>query len=696
MAFTTETIRNIAVAGHVGTGKTTLVENILFNCGVIPKAETVESGKTLSDYTDEEIERQISIHTTLSHVEWENVKINLLDTPGSSDFIGEVVAAFRAAESGLILVGARAGVQIETIKLWRRLDNRNMPRLIFVNKMEKERAEFKKTLDDLSDKFDATFIPVTIPIGEGMDYKGVVNLIENKAYMIPDPTKKEIAIDIPEEMLDTVEEYRMGLIESAAEGKDELMEKYFAEETLSSDEIREGLIEGLKTNKIVPVLCGSGLVNSGVISLLNFCAHITPSPIALKEIAIESEGEEAKEAEVAVDSESPVSAFVYKTSIDQFSGKLSFVKVVTGVLTSDTDLLNAKEQNKERVSKLYTATGKKLDEIKELQAGDLGIITKLQSVSTNDTLCSPDKVVLFKPLDLPNPVYSVAVNAASKKDEDKLNQSMQRVAEEDRTFQINFNPETKETVISAMGELHVNMVLEKIKENQKIEVETKTPKVAYRETINKSADAQYRHKKQSGGHGQFGEVVIKINPIERGEQYKFENAIKGGAVSKGYIPGIEKGLHEAMESGVLAGYPVVDVGITLVDGKEHPVDSSEMSFKLAAKGALKDAISKASPVLLEPVMNLRVFVDDQYLGDVLSDLSSRRGRVLGQNPIGGGIQEISAQVPQAELLRYAIDLRSITSGTASFEMDFDHYNPISGKIAENVIAASQASKEAEE
>ncbi len=474
------------------------------------------------------------------------------------------------------------------------------------------------------------------------------------------------------------------------------MEKYFAEETLSSDEIREGLIEGLKTNKIVPVLCGSGLVNSGVISLLNFCAHITPSPIALKEIAIEGEGEEAKEAEVAVDSESPVSAFVYKTSIDQFSGKLSFVKVVTGVLTSDTDLLNAKEQNKERVSKLYTATGKKLDEIKELQAGDLGIITKLQSVSTNDTLCSPDKVVLFKPLDLPNPVYSVAVNAASKKDEDKLNQSMQRVAEEDRTFQINFNPETKETVISAMGELHVNMVLEKIKENQKIEVETKTPKVAYRETINKSADAQYRHKKQSGGHGQFGEVVIKINPLERGEQYKFENAIKGGAVSKGYIPGIEKGLHEAMESGVLAGYPVVDVGIALVDGKEHPVDSSEMSFKLAAKGALKDAISKASPVLLEPVMNLRVFVDDQYLGDVLSDLSSRRGRVLGQNPIGGGIQEISAQVPQAELLRYAIDLRSITSGTASFEMDFDHYNPISGKIAENVIAASQASKEAEE
>jgi elongation factor G len=399
--------------------------------------------------------------------------------------------------------------------------------------------------------------------------------------------------------------------------------------------------------------------------------------------------------EVPVSSEGEVSCFVFKTSIDQFSGKLSFIKTVTGTLTHDTDLYNPREQQKERVSKIYTIEGKKLTETSELHAGDIGVLAKVGNVITNDTLCPQDKALQYEPLKLPNPVHSLAVNAASKKDEDKLNEFLQRAAEEDLTFQLNYNNETKETVISGMGELQMNMILDRIKTNQKIGIETRIPKVAYRETITKPSDAEYTHKKQTGGHGQFGRVFIKVRPLERGQYYDFENIIKGGSVSKGYIPGVEKGFHEAMEEGILAKYPVVDVGITLYDGKEHPVDSSEMAFKLAARGALYKAMEKASPVILEPIANLRVFADEEYLGDVLSDLSSRRGRVMGQEQLGGGIVQIDAQVPMAEMLRYAIDLKSITSGTASFEMEFDHYEPISGKLAEQVIAASKAAEDEE-
>lgn len=691
MGFNTNSIKNLAIAGHVATGKTTLVEQILYYGGSIPKPETVENGKTVSDYTAEEIERTISIHTTLSHLVWKDEKLNLLDSPGSSDFSGEVVSALRACECCILLVDATSGVQIETIKTWRRLEEDNIPRIIFINKMDKERASFENTLADLREKFNATFVPITISNGEGTGYQGIVDLMENKGYGLPEKGKKEDAGDVPAETADAVEEANMGLIEAAAEGKDSLMEKYFEEETLSADEIKEGLTNGLQQNKVIPVICGSALEGSGITSLLNFVAGAAPTPESRKEKFVkEDEEEDVRE----VTSEGGFSGFVFKTTIDQFSGKLSFIKIITGSLKSDLDLFNPREQKKERVSKVYTAQGKKIEEVDSLEAGDIGVVTKLATVNTNDTLCQQDAVIRYAPLKLPNPSHSVAVNAVSKKDEDKLNQFIQRAAEEDLTFRVEYNQETKETVIHGMGELQINMILDRIRDQQKIEIETKVPKVAYRETITKNAEAEYTHKKQTGGHGQFGRVVIRINPLERGEQYSFENVIKGGAVSKGYIPGIEKGLHEAMESGILAGYPVVDVGITLVDGKEHPVDSSEMSFKQAAKGALKDAIKKAGPTILEPIMKMRVYVDDQYLGDVLSDMSSRRGRVLGQESIGGGIQEVVALVPQAELLRYSIDLRSITSGTASFEMEFDHYEPISGKIAESVIEASK--QEAEE
>ncbi len=682
MGFTTDAIRNIAVTGHGGTGKTTLVEQLLWGGGAIAKAETVDSGKTVSDYTEEEVERKISIHTSVSHVSWENKLINILDTPGSGDFVGEVVAGLRTAESSVLVVGAKAGVQIETIKLWRRLNNRNMPRIVFVNKMDRENADFKETLDDLKEKFGVPFVPVTVPIGSGADYRGVVNLIDMKAHLVPEPNKKEAASDIPEDAKALVEEFRPSMIESAAEGDDGLIEKFFDAGTLTEDEIRKGLLEGLRDNRVCPVFCGSAELNSGLISLLNFIARTAPSPAGKEE---EAEGPDGSAVAVPISAEGTPGCFVFKTSIDQFSGRLSFIKVVTGVLKPDTELVNVREGQKEKLGKIFKINGKKLEDVSELPAGDIGVLVKLESVKTCDSLCGGDKKLAFKALDLPQPVHSVTVMAKSKKDEDKLSEFLHRVVEEDLTFTMSFNKETKETVISGMGELHITMILDKIRESQKLEMETKLPRVAYRETITKSSEAEYTHKKQSGGHGQYGRVVIAVRPLERGQHYEFENAIRGMAVSKGYIPGIEKGLHDAMEGGVLASYPVVDVGVKLTDGKEHPVDSSEMSFRLAAKGALRAAMEKAGPVLLEPIMNLHVFANSEHVGDILSDLSSRRGRVLGQSSLGGGIEQIDAQVPQAELLRYSIDLRSITSGTASFEVEFDHYSPVTGKIADTVI-----------
>ncbi len=690
MGFTTENIRNFAVAGHGGTGKTTFVEQMLFTSGSIAKAETVESGRTTSDYLEEETNQKISVRTALMHMNWDSRKLNVLDTPGSADFMGEVVAAIRSAEGVVLVVGAKAGVQIETIKIWRRLEAGGVPRCIFVNKMERDQADFKKVLDDLKARFNRSFVPVTIPMGTGTDYKGIINLIEEKANFLPKAGEKETAADIPETEKKMVEDFRQILIETAAEGDDDLMNKFFENGTLSNEEVKAGISAGLAATRVVPVLCGSALRNSGTKAMLDFIAAEFPSPLARKETIITGETEDA----FSIDPSAPLSAFCFKTSIDQFSGQLSYIKVMGGKIVHDTDVVNQREGKKERIGKVYFCQGKKLVETTEAAAGDICVLAKLGGTHTNDSLHAPEKPVKFRELELPLPVHSIAVSAKAKKDEDKLAQMLQKAAEEDKTFRIQYNAETKETVISGMGELQINMILNKIRESQKIEVDTKIPKVAYRETITKPSEAVYRHKKQTGGHGQFAEVSIQVKPLPRGAHYSFDNAIRGMAVSKGYIPGIEKGLHEAMEGGVLAGYPVMDVGVTLTDGKEHPVDSSEMAFKIASREALKASMEKAGPVILEPVMKLSVFVEEQYLGDVLSDMSSRRGRVLGQDQLGGGIVEIKAQVPQAELLRYAIDLKAMTSGTGTFETEFDHYSPVTGKHAEDIIKASKEAHEA--
>ncbi len=691
MSVSSTDLRNIAIIGHIGTGKTSLLEQILFQCGVISRAESVSSGKTVSDFTEEEASREMSIHTSMAPVEYEGKLLTFLDTPGTADFIGEVISALRSCENALMVVDARDGAQIETIKLWKRLNNRNKPRAVFLNRCDRDRADFFASFNTLKEQLPAVYVPVTIPMGTGKDFKGVINLIEMQAYTFDENGKERVGA-IPDEYKEIVDEYELLLIEAAAEGTDELIEKYFEEGTLSPDEIREGMREGLKDNRVVPVFAGSGEKGAGISSLLHFIKNNFVSPLGSTDEITRGDTEES----ITIQEDGPTAAYIFKTTIDQFSGKLSYVKVIQGKLSGDTEVMEPTIGKKEKPGKVYHLIGKKLVEVQSLSAGEIGVIAKSNLAHTNCTLSAGDLGFVFHPLRFPSPVYSLAITAGDKKAEDKMNDALHRVVEEDITFQTSFNEETKESTVSGMGELHINMILDRIKEKQKITINTRTPKVAYRETITKkSGVVEYAHKKQSGGHGQYGKVLIEIEPLQRGEQYSFTNAIKGGSVSKGYMPGIEKGLHDAMEEGFLAHYPLVDIGVTIVDGKEHPVDSSEMAFRLAAKGAMKAAIEKAGPVILEPFMKLSVYINDQYLGDILSDLSGKRGRVLGQDDIGGGITLVKAEVPQPEMLNYSIDLKSMTSGTGSFEIEFDHYETISGRIADDVIATAKREHDAE-
>lgn len=669
-------IRNVAICGHGGTGKTSLVEQMMSRGGAISKAESIESGRTVSDFHEDEIKHQISIYASLVNLPWKGVKINILDTPGSSDFVGEVVSSFRVAETAVVVISASAGIQIETIKLWRRLDNRKKPRVIFVNKMDQNRADFRKSLDDIRTTFKVTAIPLNLPL-DG-DASRILNILHMKSSG-PEGKKIEAYSDATGE----TETWREKLIEMAAEGDDELTEKFFDNGTLENSDILKGLREGLADNTFVPVLYGSAAIGSGIQDLLDILVELCPPP------GCEDEPLESGESLPYHDSK-PFSGFVYKTSIDKFSGKISYMKVVRGML-KPSEFINTRIGKKERITKIFQVNGKSLYETPELKTGDLGAITKLDSVLTNDTIVAAGDI-RYKSLALPIPVHAMAIDTEVKSDENKMNDFLHRIAEQDLTFTIKFDEETKETIVSGMGEMHVNNIFEKLLHESKIQVQTRKPKVPYRETITKGAEAEYTHKKQSGGHGQYGKVYIRIRPLQRGEEFELANDIKGGAISKGYLPGIEKGLREAMTEGFLAGYPMVDIGVSVYDGKEHPVDSSEMAFKLAAKMALKKAYESAGPVILEPLVSLTIFVEDQYLGEILSDLSVKRARVQDQNPVGGGIQCVKAIVPQGELLTYAIDMKALTSGTGAYELEFSHYDMVRGKVAQDIIAASQDSK----
>lgn len=687
MVFSTLNIRNVAIAGHGQTGKSSLFENLLFVSG--KEKEFIEpcTEKSTTGYTPEEVSRKISIYNSLANFVYKDRLVNIWDTPGSSDFVGEVITAFRSSGVSVLVVDGRFGVQIETIKLWRNLNSRNKPRMIFVNKMDDERADYNKVLKDLKDKFEVEFFPVTIPVSQGKSYKGVVDVFNGKAYGVTGAGKKEEEMEVPGDMAEEITRVKNLLAETAAEGDDDLFVKFLDEGELTKDEIIKGLTECMENNKAVPVFCGSCAKSSGILSLMDFIVDFSPSPLSHYDLTVSESGEEST---VKFDENAPFSGLVIKTVFDQFSGKTSYVKIITGKIKADTEVYNIQENKKERIGKIYRCTGSRMEEIQEACAGDIVLCVKLVSAKTNDTLAANQGSMVYKKLKHPYPVYSLAVKAKDKKQEDKLGELLLKKTEEDMTLRFSYNSETKQNVISGMGDLQLGIVLDKIKASSKIEIETSVPDIAYRETIQRKAQAEYTHKKQSGGHGQYGKVVLSIQPLERGMEYSFTNAVFGGAISKGYIPGVEKGVKEAMEHGVLAAYPVVDVGVTVLDGKEHPVDSSEMAFKIAARNAFREAMKKAGPILLEPVMNLTVFVESKYLGDIMSDLSGKRGKILGQDTLGSGIDEIRAQVPQSELMKYAVDLRSITSGTGSFEVSFDHYDPISGKIAEKIIEKAAA------
>lgn len=686
MTYNTKDIRNVALIGHGYSGKTSLTEAILFTGQSIPVMGRVEQGKTVSDYHEQEISRKISIKLSISYTQWNNTLINIIDAPGSGDFVGEVIAATKASDCALFVLNGEAGVEIETIKNWRKCE---LPKMVFINKMNKENANFEKCLSSLKENFkDKTFIPLTIPIGSGKDFKGVVYLIDKEARYFEEEGKK-IRKEKAPAGITGLDEYFTKMLETAVETDETLMNKYFEGKEINHNEIVVGLKKSILNGSIVPVLCGDALSNSGTASLLDCIVDYMPTPLDTG--AIKAFDRSNKEVMVEPQSDKPAVVFIFKTSIDQFAGKISYFRILRGQLKNDMELLNIKKDHKQKCGKLFKVFGKNLNDFPLLNTGDIGAFIKLDSVGTNDTLTDFNSPVIIPPLALPQPVYNQAIVCPNKKDEEKLISLLQKVSEEDPTFKIEFHPETKQNLINGMGETQIRLILDNIKEKNKIETQLFDQSVAYRETIKKKASAEYTHKKQSGGHGQYGKVAIEVWPLEDGKYYEFVNGIVGGVISRGYIPGCEKGFHEAMENGVLAGYKVVDVGVRLYDGKEHPVDSSEMAFKIASRMAFKEAMKLANPVLLEPVMELSVYVDQKYVGDILSDLSSKRGRVLGQETLGS-IEVIKALVPQKELLRYSIDLKSITSGTGSFEIKFHGYQSISGKLAEDVIAKAKTEK----
>ncbi|MDR2602750.1 MAG: elongation factor G [Spirochaetaceae bacterium] len=664
-------VRNLALVGHGGGGKTTLLESLLYSCGALNKREAVGSGKSVGACGEDEVERGLSIRTAGACAGFDGVKINFFDAPGASDFAGEVLFALNACDMAALVIDCKAGVQIEALKLWRLLREQKKPVCVVVNKIDEDGASFEGALADIKEKLKMEPVPVSIPVPGG-----VIDCLNEKIYFSPADGGREKEAPIPAEFKEAAVNARIRLIEAAADGDEILTEKYILLGSLEPEETQKGLQEMVCALKLLPVFAASAAKNSGVLALLNFLKTSSPPPKVLE----------------AADGVSL--AFVLKTVYDQFNGKVSYIKALSGAFKSDAEIFNISEGKKERALKLNSFLGGKFTVVKELCAGDVAVVCKSSGLKTNDVLSSAplskDEAVLPPLFPLPHPCYSLAVFMSKKEDEEKLGAFLTRCAEEDKTFSFAFNPETKETVVSGMGELHLAVILEAAAKSLKKEIETRTPAVAYRETITKKASAEYTHKKQTGGHGQFARVVLEIEPLERGGGCSFSNAVVGGAVSKGYVPAVEKGAAWAMERGVVCGYPVVDVRVKLLDGKEHPVDSSELAFKTASRNAFREAMKKAGAVLLEPIMKLTVFADEKYTGAVMSAISSKRGKVLGQEAIGGGIEEIRALCPASQLLRYAVELRALTSGTASFDLEASRYEVISGKIAEDVIKASAA------
>ncbi|HUW65007.1 MAG TPA: elongation factor G [Spirochaetia bacterium] len=667
--FESRQIRNIGLVAHSGAGKTSLVESMLFLTGVTTRLGRVEDGTTTGDYHPEEISRHMTVHAKPVPCIWRDVKLNIVDTPGYSDFIGEVRGVLRVVDSALFVVSAVDGVEVQTEIIWDLTDQGNMPRAVFINKMDRENANFYRVLDELKEKFGATFVPFQLPIGAEASFSGIVDIMAQKAFTFGADGKPREA-PVPGDLAGQMAEFREKLLETAAEADDKLLTKYLDGEELTPEEVRNGLQKGLANASYVPVLCGSATRSIGVNALMDVLVDFFPAP--------------------QVQDGSRLAALVFKTLTDPYVGKMNFIRVFGGKLKADSALYNSTREKGEKIGQVFFVRGKNQVAATEVPAGDLAVLVKLQDTGTGDTLCEKEKPVTLEGIEFPVPTLTVAMEPKSKGDEDKLGNAVARLLEEDRAVRLEKNVETKETLLTGMGEMHLDILVERLKRKYSVDVVTKTPRVPYRETIRQVVKVEGKHKKQTGGHGQFGHVWLRLEPTA--EQFVFGEEIFGGSVPRNYVPAVEKGVREAMADGVLAGYPVTGVKVVLYDGSYHPVDSSEMAFKIAASMAFKKGSLLAKPVLLEPIMNVEVHVPEAVMGDIISDFNTRRGRILGMEAAGKD-SVVKAVVPMTELYRYTIDLKSMTQGKGSFTMTFSSYEDVPGRLAEELVKKAKAENE---
>ncbi|HET6494599.1 MAG TPA: elongation factor G [Thermoleophilia bacterium] len=680
-------IRNIALVGHRGTGKTSLLEGLLYKAGVVNRLGHVVDGTTVSDYADDEKRRQFSLSAGLAHIEHKGLSYNLLDTPGDSSFLADTIASLRVVETALMVVNSILGVEVQTERLWARADERGLARILFCNMLDRERADFTLTLERLREAFGPQVVAVEIPVGSEREFTGVVDLFSMKAHVYEGEQATEV--DIPADLAIAAEEARGKLIEAVAETDDELLEKFFAEEEITTPELEAGFARAVAAAKLFPVAVGSATRLIGVDRLLDLLA-LAPAPdvVALPR-AFEADD---VEVELACDVTKPAVAFVFKTMADQFSGRINVFRVFQGVVKSDANVVVGRDGHKERIGQLLRNQGKETKPTDGLCAGDIGAVAKLKDVVTGDTLAAEGARLTFPAIDFPSPLMSFAIEARNKGDEDKVIQALRRLTEEDLMMEEHRDAQTGETIVSGMSQLHVEVICERLKRRFGVEVHLHPPRVPYRETVKTSAKSQGRHKKQTGGRGQFGDTWIEVQPTPRGEGVEFVDKIVGGVIPRNFIPAVEKGVMEATHEGFLAGYPVVDVRVILYDGSHHPVDSSEMAFKIAGSIGFKAAAEKARPTLLEPIMNVEVTVPEEAVGDIIGDLNSRRGRVLGMTPRGHA-DVVAAEVPLAEMLSYAPDLTSMTGGRGDYHMEVLRYEEVPAHLAQKIVEQARLDKE---
>jgi elongation factor G len=683
-------IRNVLLVGHGGSGKTTLFEAMLFASGAITRMGTIEDGNTVSDHDPDEQRRQISVSLAMSPIEWKDAKINVLDAPGTADFVGDVRSAVRAADAVIVVVSAVDGVEVQTEFAWELAVQENLPRAIFVNKLDRERADFQATLDQLVSSFGNQVAPFELPIGAESDFNGIADLLHEKADLYPSGPKAEES-EWPDEIHAIADPAREKLIEAVAESDDALIERYLEEGTLPENVITQGAKDGFTNARLAPVFVGSASRAIGIDRLLDFIVEEFPSPLDRAPVTVIAKDGEEKER--TCDPSDPLTAFVFKTLSDPFVGHITMFRVFSGKVRPDSSAHNSTQGTDERIGQLFALKGKEHESVSEVPAGDIGAVAKLPHTHTGDTFSAKDDPVQLPSVELPEPLLAYAISPKTKGDEDRLATGLARLREEDPTFRVGRNDETHQTVIYGMGEAHLGVQIERLKAKFGVEVETKPAKIAYRETIRARAKAQGRHVKQSGGHGQYAVCEIEVEPLPRGEGFVYEDKIFGGAIPHQFIPSIEKGIVKTMSEGVLSGNPMVDIKVTLVDGKFHAVDSSDMAFQIAGSLALKEAVEQGGVALLEPVVQLAVTVPESFTGDIMGDLNAKRGKIQGMDQVGGGKQVINALVPQGEVARYVIDLRSMTGGRGAFSMTFSHYEEMPQHLAQKVIDEYQQARE---